>query len=207
MRKRLRNRRAGKRRNYRGPVPRTVTPAGMLSVAKTFVLGTISPTSTPAGVAGEGRGNAQFSLSQVGDLLTLAPNFDQYRICAAQIKIVPTSSEALAGGSNNLGVIYTYIDHTDANAPANIAEVLDRQKYKLHRADRVWSEYIKSPRTASPVYNGAVVSGYEINKANQWMSTSNTGVPHYGWKWYCSGMQNQLANVYIKLYVQFKDPV
>lgn len=203
MRKRLRNRRAGKRRNYRGPVKGLGRlPAGFLSVAKTYYLGAMTPTINSS----QGTGKAAFAISLEPDLATLAPNFELYRICAAQIRVIPQSNDALVGGSSSLGTIYTYFDYTDADPPTGVTEMLQRPDVKIRRADKIFTEYIKGPRTASPVYNGSVLSGYELNKPNQWMSTSNTGIPHYGWKWFVDTFANQTAQVYIKLYVQYKGP-
>lgn len=175
---------------------------GFVSLKKTVYGGQINASVS----ATSGAGNFAFTLAQNTELVSHAALYDQYRICAILMRMVPKSSDALVGGTGSLGVVYTYIDSNDAGTPGSAQEVLNRQSFKQHRADKPWTEFIKHPRTASPVYNGTVVSGYETNKGNQWMSTANTGIPHYGWKYYADNIANQQIDVWISLYVQFKDP-
>lgn len=179
---------------------RQLTP-GRLLVTKTYNIGDAYGDNT----TGNGSGSANFSLNQQGDLITLSAMFDQYRINGAQIKLVPVANSANVGVSSTLGRMFTYIDHTDSTPPGNFQEVLDRKDSKIHRCDQMWTEYVAKPRVAGMLYKTATTTGYGVAKP-QFISCDNTDIPHYGWKYYLDNAQNNRIRVFIRLYVEFKEP-
>ena len=179
---------------------RQLTP-GRLLVSKTYSIGDAYGNAT----TGVGAGAQAFLISAIPDLVALAGLFDQYRINGAQIKCVPVANSANVGVSSTLGRMFTYIDHTDVVPPANFQEVLDRKGSQVHRCDQMWTEYIPKPRPAMMLYKTATTTGYGVGKPI-FISADQTDVPHYGWKYYLDNAANNSIRVFIRLYVEFKEP-
>jgi len=179
---------------------RQLTP-GRLLISKTYSIGDAYGNAT----TGIGSGAALFQINYVPDLVSLCSLFDQYRINGAQIKLVPVANSANVGVSSTLGRMFSYVDYTDATPPTSFQEVLDRKDAKIHRCDQMWTEYVAKPRVADMLYKTPTTTGYGVGKP-QFITCDNLDIPHYGWKYYLDNAQNNTIRVFIRLYVEFKDP-
>lgn len=175
---------------------------GRLLVTKSTFLQTISP-STGTGAA---LGSLQFSISMVQDLVTLASQFDQYRINAVALMLQPAMNVDGNATNNKAGLFYSYIDYTDASPPAGQQEIFDKPKFKMHRIDRPWNEYISHPTPITQEYNSATTTAYAKSKP-VYISADYTAVPHFGWKYMMVDTPDgQNVRIFAKLYVEYRDP-
>lgn len=163
------------------------------------------PIAVLAG-AGDYLAAYNFQLSQVGgNLGAFTSLYDQYKIRKVVWTLYPkfNSSDIQFSGSNGgeLPMVTTCIDYDDSNPPPGIAEIVQRQNAKIHRAGRPITRVLK------PCANFVVdaSTGALSNKQSPWLDLTNNTVPHYGIK---LGIQaspvNQNYDVVVKYYLAFR---
>lgn len=131
-------------------------------------------------------GALSFKLSDLPDYSEFSV-FDEYRIKA--VKVYFTTGQNVSytywnttgatADSKGMPMLLTCIDNDDAVVPTYNA-VLEHNTCRFH--GNMATTRIRScqPKVATEVYQ-AVTSGY-TPKANQWINTASSGVPHYGIK-------------------------
>lgn len=162
--------------------------------------------------ASGGRGD-YYSLSNLNNYQEFTNLFDFYRIKAMKLKFVPNYSTNTVyhdGSSTNYQLIPRLAicrDLNDATAPANEAEVLEYPGAKIHRLNKIFTYY--TPVAAqNEIYNNGITTAYAQVPKGTWLDTQYPGVFHFGTKMYITGSWPNFltVDVYVKYYMQFKNP-
>jgi len=158
------------------------------------------------------------SLTAVANYTEFTNLYDQYKITGIkatfQLENNPDASAilnngAVANSNNFFPRIWYYVDNNDSTAPALIdCKQHVKVRHRVLRPNAMMTVFFK-PAVLNQVYQSALTSGYEA-KTNQWISTANSSVPHYGLKGFIDTMliniqQDMLIRVEYKYYLQFKD--
>lgn len=181
-----------KRRRYRRKrvIPRNLRNTGFLSTRQKTESYVIVPSGT---LAGGGHGVAfSFSLGDIQQAVTFQKLFDQYRITGVAIKMLPMTS--FNTGSTNPSIrLLHYTDLDDANAPSLYTDVIQRSNVKdtmlIAGSARTVNSYIR-PRWLNASYVGPVGTGYTLGSRSQWIDTVDTGVQHFGYKYFFNTTNN-----------------
>lgn len=172
---------------------------------------TLSMTATTDGDAcyspgapggGFGAASWKFQLNDLGDLADYGALFDQYRITGVKIKIFPQFTQSITPwsttGSDGTGTVatasvtqplpnlwYTY-DTNDANNPANIGAVLEKDP-KMVRFNKPVSIWIANPHVLSTTTkdaNSSINVGNMVRRPvrSPWLAftTDGTSTSHLG---------------------------
>jgi len=162
----------------------------------------IGPVSVPAGGPNFLQG-ISFNLGQVGgNIGPFTALYDQYRISKVVYQLIPkfNVSDANLGPGGILPMVATCIDYNDANTPANIGDIIQRQNAKLHRSKVI-------TRVLKPCANFVVdaATGALASKQSPWLDITNITVPHFGIKLgITSTAQDMDFEVVVKYYLQFR---
>jgi hypothetical protein len=117
-------------------------------------------------------------LSLFDNYLEYASLFDQYRIDEVEVWIEPQISQSTS--MPNTGVLITAVDLDDANTPAAIATVQDKQG--AIQSTCYAGHYHKwKPHMAVAVYSGTFTSF--SNAPANWIDSASPSVQHYGIKY------------------------
>lgn len=171
------------------------------------------------------------TLNMLANSASLKALFDLYRITGVKWTFLYRYNSAEAGTANaGLPTLYTAINRDPfAPPPASIADILNDDSCKIHRADQLMGKggrYIKSPKpdmsvgvTADGVPTGGLVTqqwnlGVGNNK-QYWLCTGGnaqaldqSGVGHFGLRYLATNndnAQSQVIEVYATLYFQMKE--
>lgn len=105
--------------------------------------------------------------------------YDQYKINAFKLTIMPRSTEASVGQDSS--VIGSVIDYDDNVTPTNVTQLVQYQNLKMTRGSRIHTRYVK-PKIATQVFQTGVLPGYGSSKS--YIDVASPDVPHYGLKGY-----------------------
>lgn len=182
-----------KKSTYRKKYPIVNTKNKIHSFTRTAILTSPNMTATTTATGG----NIGFTLSQVPNYTEYTALFDQYRIKAVKISIIPELTQGtLNSGAINAGSIWTTIDHTDLASPANVDEILQYDKLKRGRTTSIHTRYVR-------------VNTIEDNMVdyNKWHSTADSNEQYYGVKFWreALGSGTLPTKLIVKYYLQFKD--
>ncbi len=131
-------------------------------------------------------GGTYFYLGQVPGFAEFTALFDQYRIRKVVLEFRPnqqsyTSSTNTSAVTNIPMRIVTAIDYDDSVAPTSHNELREYNTAQVHTMVEQWSQTIR-PAVSVMAYEGVGSTGY-CPKWDQWVSTNDPNVPHYGIKW------------------------
>jgi len=132
-----------------------------------------------------------FALSSLDGATNFTSLFDQYRIDAVRVTIVPTQTaiQITATAANTFVSIYTAIDYDDQTAPANIATIREYDNVMAVPPATI-SVRVFQPRIAVAAYSGAFTSF--ANMGPQWLDAGSPNIQHYGLKvWVPGGVAAQ----------------
>lgn len=151
-------------------------------------------------------GGLTFSLGMLPNSTEFTNLFDQFRICAVKLEIVPryTSSDMNPQATAPLlPNIHTVIDYNDISTPGNLDTLFQYQNYKRTRGNTIHKRYFK-PAVLAAAYEGAVTTAY-TSTWNRWLDTLDSGTLHYGLK-YCidQSFTGAWYKVYAKFFIQCK---
>nr|WAE42875.1 MAG: capsid protein [Cressdnaviricota sp.] len=125
-----------------------------------------------------------FKLSNLPSYTEFTTLYDQYRICAVKMKILYDATVTSTPVGNATAMMPNCISVYDSNDSSALTGIHDYEQYtsmKIRRlGDRPISLYIK-PKTAMPVYQGVVLSGYAQGVA-KWIDSNSPDVEYYGVK-------------------------
>lgn len=131
-------------------------------------------------------GGTYFYLDQVSGSSDFKNLFDQYRITKIDLDFYPnqqsfTSSTTTSVVTNIPTRIVTAIDYDDSVAPTHLNEL---REYNTAQVNTMVERFRRSfkPAVSMMAYEGVGSTGYSP-KWDQWISTNDPGVPHYGLKW------------------------
>lgn len=140
-----------------------------------------SDTLTISNAGGVTKG-LYFAFQSLPNYTELTSLFDQYRINKIVLKYVPNFTGTDLNPSTSvvtLPNLHSVIDYDDANAPANLNELVQYSTYRMTRGNRV---HIRKWTPAVSMDIGGVQSSGV--KFKQWIDLADTNVPHYGIKLY-----------------------
>ena len=117
-----------------------------------------------------------------GDFTAL---FDQYRIDAVSVQILPNhNSSNVSSSASPIPNIYIVKDYDDSNALASLAATLEYGSCKA--VSPVFRAYPPKfsirPRILTQTYRSASTTGYAPAHSAIWLDNAATDVPHYGSK-------------------------
>jgi len=131
-------------------------------------------------------GGTYFYLGQVPGSSDFTNLFDQYRIRKVVLSFKPnqqsfTSSTGSSAVTNIPTRIVTAIDYDDSVAPTSLNELREYNTAQVNTMVESFTREIR-PAVSIMAYEGVGSTGY-CPKWDQWISTNDPGVPHYGIKW------------------------
>lgn len=144
-----------------------------------YVSNYISSTSaadTPAAVS--------FALNGVPNAAEFTGLYDQYRINAIKLRLMPRGNSSELGPATGGGIcsLFSVIDYDDASVPTGgVNQLVQYQSLKVTRSDREHVRYFK-PRINVGAINS--VAGGIQNKVNTkgWLDCDVSTTDHYGLK-------------------------
>jgi hypothetical protein len=142
-----------------------------------------------------------FALSSMNDASEYAAVFDQYRIMAVELTIMP-STQTVAGLTGHL---LSSVDYDDV---ASITPALNAQKSTVvisNLQDTVVRSF--TPRIALAAYSGAFTA-YSVGPSQSWINTASTTVQHYGHKLTANPTITAITyDLYTRVWFQFRNQV
>lgn len=196
-----------------------VSGAGTVALNTTANGWAIGSPSLDANGCYQFGGAMQFQLDQVIQNADFGLLFDRYKIKGVRVTIVPlgqpsTNATTVALADTNWPTIAIAVDNDDASMPSDWNSVAVKQDCKIKRLSKPISVYIKNPKLASSVYDGAVTA---YTSKTGFLDMSRQDVPHYGLKFFIRDCPlpvyptggngaNVMFRVVTKFYLALKDP-
>lgn len=123
-----------------------------------------------------------FQLSDIPQVATLVELFDMYKINGVQWKLTALQSTQGAPASCQVAIIKDYDGESGATA-STWNELLERSNCKIKNIQAGTTRnsckaYI-TPKVSTPVWSGAVASGYSTPQGKKWIDCGSPSVPHY----------------------------
>lgn len=146
-----------------------------------------------------------FNLAQIAAYSEITNLFDWYRISGVKLTFMPLQSEAsIASSWAGIPTMVYVKDFNDASAPTSQTDLMQYPGVRTMRLSRPISIYIK-PRCSQAVGGTTVIAKAE-GKNGQWIDTSAVDVIHYGVKASILNNAPFRCLVFLKLYVEAKNP-
>lgn len=164
-------------------------------------------------------GALTFKLSDLPDYSEFKPLFDSYRLNAVKLMFQPNFSNSPISASVlsiGLGSIHTVVDHQDSVVPTGELQLMQYDKYKRTRMDKIHKRYFKvNTLDQGYTYNENVLTPYnQDQKWKVWFPTSQIGEttePVYlGLKYACDLITANTSvefKVYATYYFQMKSVI
>ncbi len=140
-----------------------------------------------------------FSLDQIYNSASYQRLFEYYRINKVVITLrykadlnvrqdtVTTSQPGTNAVNEANPVVWFKVDHNDINADTlDVMKSSTRTKEMQFTNNRPKLQIVLKPAIQSESYKSLTASTY-VPKWNQWLTTQDPSVPHYGIKMYCTG--------------------
>jgi len=142
-----------------------------------------------------------FALSSMNDASEYAAVFDQYRIMAVELTIMPSTLTV----SGLTGHLLSAVDYDDV---ASITPALNAQKSTVvisNLQDTIVRSF--TPKIALAAYSGAFTA-YSVGPAQTWINTASTTVQHYGHKLTANPTTTAITyDLYTRVWFQFRNQV
>jgi len=142
-----------------------------------------------------------FALSSMNDASEYAAVFDQYRIMAVELTIMP-STQTVPGLTGHL---LSAVDYDDV---ATITPALNAQKSTVvisNLQDTIVRSF--TPKIALAAYSGAFTA-YSVGPPQTWINTASTTVQHYGHKLTANPTTTAISyDLYTRVWFQFRNQV
>lgn len=193
--------------------------AGTISLNTLASGWAITSASTDVNGTYQFGGAMQFQLNQVLEYPDMVQLFDKYKIKGVKVTILPlgqpSTNAAPANIANtNYPTIAIAVDNDDASLPAGWNQIAVKQDCKIKRLSKAVSVYIRNPKMAREIYDGAT-SAYA--PTNGFVDCNYPSVPHYGLKFWMrecplpiatntGNGANVLFRIVTKFYLALKDP-
>lgn len=144
-------------------------------------------------------GALTFKLSDLPNYDEFSNLFDAYRLMAVKLKFVPDFSGSPttdAVVSIGLHSLHTAIDHNDDTQPAGVLDLMEYDTYKMKRIDRGMNRYFHVNTLASG-------SAGDEQNWKKWISTANTDIKYYGFKYWFDGIGQDSQVVTIDVFATY----
>ncbi len=127
--------------------------------------------------------------------------FDQYRIRAIEVRLIPRIN-LVANNGSNLGLVSTVIDYDDANSLATTTDALAYSNCHTTTGNVAHVRHFV-PRIATAAYSGSFTS-YKNEKAD-WIDAGSPGVQHYGFKSIVSATDAPYHyDIVVRVWIQYR---
>lgn len=147
------------------------------------------------------------SLSQVPNISDFTGLYDQYKILAMKVTLIPRGNQsdigtASASVAQSVGV-FSVIDYDDNTNLTSISQACQYQNMKMTRSHQVHTRYFK-PRIMTSVLSN-VSTANSVNTRG-WIDINDTQVNHYGIKYalQISPNSSQSFDLKVDYYLAFK---
>jgi len=127
-----------------------------------------------------------FRLNQLPDFTDFTNLYDQYKICAVKVEIIPqfdTNTQIGVGtvptASHIMSQNFHIIDYDDAVVPTDINQLMQHQNLKRTPCNRVIKRFLK-PKFADRIFSNGIIDGFRPSKG--FIDVQSPGVEHYGLK-------------------------
>lgn len=143
-----------------------------------------------------------FNIGQIRNSSSYMDLFEYYKIDKVVVKFrykgpgtqaYSNTTDVVLHNEQN-PILYFKVDHNDVDADG-LGVMKDSMKTKAHVFTNNNSEFTITlkPAVQTEAYKSALATTY-MPKWQQWLSTEDTTVPHYGLKAYCIGPNNTQSN-------------
>lgn len=159
--------------------------------------------------------NQFFSLSNVPNYTEFTNLYDQYKINAVKVTLIPRGNTAEITASSGASTVFqgqsvgvfSVIDYDDTAALANINEACQYQNMKMTRATQQHSRYLKPRFNLLSVTNQGTGATGASQNTRGWLDCDYINVPHYGVKWALQQNVNYNLTYDVKIdyYLAFKN--
>jgi len=133
--------------------------------------------------------NTFFTIAPVansfGNFSSMAFSFDQYRIKALEIMIVPVSNYNGNGALLGPGLTTTVLDYDDNSLLTTIPEAMSYSNQITTRTDEIQRRTFK-PRVNAGLQNTGASIVAAASVEDQWIDIAQATIPHYGMKIACT---------------------
>lgn len=117
-------------------------------------------------------------LNDLPDYSDFTNLFDQYKISGVKIEIIPRGNESSLSSSQSTQVM-SVIDRNGLANPFTENQLLQYQSLRKTPLFRRHVRYYK-PAVLTPALDYNATNPFPLSKVNQWISTENPDVDHYG---------------------------
>lgn len=157
----------------------------------------------------------QFRLENVQTFTDFTSLYDQYKIKAVKVDIVPLSDSSTSQSSGFLPTLYWARDNDDGGiAPAAEADLRQRQDCKTMRLTGPRSIYIRNPKCTTDVeVQGAGVTLASKIESAGWIDCNDSNVMHNGLKMWFKNVDLRVApntitafRFELTYYLEFRNP-
>lgn len=146
-----------------------------------------------------------FSLSAVPNASEFTSLYDQYKLIAAKVKLIPRGNSSDIGVQNNLGNVFSVIDRDDGNAPTTLNQILQYQNVKQTPNNRMHTRYVPLTHNIGAMDTALAITNKQPSKG--WIDCDVSTTPHYGLKVWSelSTSQPIIFDTMVTLYMAFKN--
>lgn len=159
--------------------------------------------------------NQFFALSNVPNYTEFTNLYDQYKINAVKVTLIPRGNTAEITASSGASTVFqgqsvgvfSVIDYDDTAALANINEACQYQNMKMTRATQQHSRYLKPRFNLLSITNQGTGATGASQNTRGWLDCDYINVPHYGVKWALQQNVNYNLTYDVKIdyYLAFKN--
>lgn len=159
--------------------------------------------------------NQFFALSSVPNYTEFTNLYDQYKINAVKVTLIPRGNTAEITASSGASTVFqgqsvgvfSVIDYDDTAVLANINEACQYQNMKMTRATQQHSRYLKPRFNLLSVTNQGTGATGASQNTRGWLDCDYINVPHYGVKWALQQNVNYNLTYDVKIdyYLAFKN--
>jgi len=179
-RRSFRSRATGRRRTFRRRAwrrfTRTYKRAGRRPRVHSFKrVAMLTPLQIGEGVAVPQ--TYSFKLSDLSNYSEFTNLFDQYRINAVKLQLVPTFSGNDIDYQTIMGSIHSAIDHNDITNPTSVGQLMEYDTYKRSKQSRGHKRYFKVNLLSNLSGDAGNVTTWK-----KWIDTASPNAPYYGIK-------------------------
>lgn len=159
--------------------------------------------------------NQFFALSSVPNYTEFTNLYDQYKINAVKVTLIPRGNTAEITASSGASTVFqgqsvgvfSVIDYDDTAVLANINEACQYQNMKMTRATQQHSRYLKPRFNLLSITNQGTGATGASQNTRGWLDCDYINVPHYGVKWALQQNVNYNLTYDVKIdyYLAFKN--
>lgn len=148
-----------------------------------------------------------FMLGSLPNYTDFTNLFDQYRMKAVSMSIIPRFSEVDQTTRTDTQ-LYSVIDRNDSTALASVNEALEYESCKHTKISKTHRRYFKLNTLSDVGSSAGGGTGFIATKFSPWINSANTNIWHYGCKTIADATgigANCVMDVYFTVYIQCRN--